>query len=117
MGRLVDHAHVTRRDKAMIKTKAGTETDEHLVTSAMIERACELEGEAGYPISLSEPNVARNSQWRGMVFNGQSLGAEAFLGRVSGAPWWPKVRTVRMRSRARSRLMRATSSQAAASGQ
>ena len=62
VGHLVDHARLTRRDKAMIKTKAGTETDEHLVTNAMIELASELEGEAGFPIGFSEPNAARNGE-------------------------------------------------------
>ena len=50
VGHLVDHAHLTRRDRAMVKTKAGSETDEYLVTNALIELACELEGEQGYPI-------------------------------------------------------------------
>ena len=62
VGHLVDHAHLTRRDRAMVKTKAGSETDEYLVTNALIELACELEGEQGYPIGVSEPNAARNGE-------------------------------------------------------
>ncbi|CAE7731049.1 RE2 [Symbiodinium sp. CCMP2592] len=62
VGHLVDHAHLTRRDRAMVKTKAGSETDELLVTNALIELACELEGESGYPIGASEPNAARNGE-------------------------------------------------------
>ncbi|CAE6971831.1 unnamed protein product [Symbiodinium sp. CCMP2456] len=62
VGHLVDHAHVTRPDRAMVKTNAGSETDELLVTNALIELACELEGESGYPIGASEPNAARNGE-------------------------------------------------------
>ncbi|CAE7238450.1 TY4B-J, partial [Symbiodinium sp. CCMP2456] len=88
VGHLLDHAHLSRRDRAMIKTKAGTDTDEHLVTSAMVELACELEGEPGYPLGMSEPNIARNGEeWmlqRGdqrSRFQGQGPGRG-----VSGAP-------------------------------
>ncbi|CAE7240505.1 TY4B-J, partial [Symbiodinium sp. CCMP2592] len=64
VGHLVDHAHLTRRDRAMVKTKAGSETDEFLVTNALIELASELEGESGYPIGASEPNAAKNGvEW------------------------------------------------------
>ena len=59
VGHLVDHAHLTRRACAMVKTKAGSETDEFLVTNAFIELASELEGEQGYPIGASEPNATK----------------------------------------------------------
>ncbi|CAE7331761.1 unnamed protein product [Symbiodinium microadriaticum] len=62
VGHLLDHAHLSRRDKAMIKTKAGTDVDEHLVTCAMVELATELEGEPGYPLGMSEPNMAKNGE-------------------------------------------------------
>ena len=64
VGHLVDHAHLTRRDRAMVKTKAGSETDEYLVTNALIELASELEGEQGFAIGASEPNAAKNwEEW------------------------------------------------------
>ncbi|CAE7893011.1 unnamed protein product [Symbiodinium microadriaticum] len=47
VGHLLDHARLTRRDRAMIKTRAGTDLNEELVTNAMIDLAAELEGEAG----------------------------------------------------------------------
>ena len=53
VGHLLDHAKLTRRDKAMIKTHAGDET-ETSITGAMMELAGELEGEAGYPIGQAE---------------------------------------------------------------
>ncbi|CAE7765363.1 RE2 [Symbiodinium sp. CCMP2592] len=62
VGHLMDHAHLSHRDRAMVKTKAGSETDEYLVTNALVELATELEGEAGYPIGMSEPNMARNGE-------------------------------------------------------
>ena len=57
IGHLLDHARLTRRDKALVRTRAGEETEES-VTNAMIELAAELEGEHGCPIGASEPNVA-----------------------------------------------------------
>ena len=57
IGHLVDHARLTRRDKALVRTRAGEETEES-VTNALIELAAELEGEHGFPIGASEPNVA-----------------------------------------------------------
>ena len=53
VGHLLDHAKLTRRDKAMIKTHAGAES-ESAVTGAMMELAGELEGEAGFPIGQAE---------------------------------------------------------------
>ena len=61
-GHLVDHARLTKRDRAMIKTKAGDLADEGKVTAAMIELASELDGESGYPVGQSEPNLARNGE-------------------------------------------------------
>ena len=57
IGHLLDHARLTKRDKAMIRTRAGVETEES-ITTAMIELAAELEGEHGFPIGQSEPNMA-----------------------------------------------------------
>ncbi|OLP94025.1 hypothetical protein AK812_SmicGene23987 [Symbiodinium microadriaticum] len=62
VGHLLDHAKLTKRDRAMIKTKAGGLTDEEKVTSAMIELASEMDGESGFPVGASEPNLARNGE-------------------------------------------------------
>eukprot|EP00435_Cladocopium_sp_Y103_P071268 s9_g37.t1 len=56
-GHLLDGARLTRKDKIMIKTKAGSDLEVD-VTNAMVELAPELEGEHGFPIGSSEPNVA-----------------------------------------------------------
>ena len=56
-GHLLDGARLSRKDKIMIKTKAGSEKEE-AVTNAMVELAPELEVEVGYPIGNSEPNAA-----------------------------------------------------------
>ena len=40
----IDHAKLTKPDRAMVKTKAGDLTDEEKVTSAMIELATEMQG-------------------------------------------------------------------------
>ena len=56
IGHLLDHSRLTRRDKAMIKTHAGSET-EQAVTSAMVELSNELEGESGFPIGQAEPQI------------------------------------------------------------
>lgn len=56
-GHLLDGARLSRKDKIMIKTKAGSETEE-AVTNAMVELSPELEGDVGYPIGSSEPNAA-----------------------------------------------------------
>ena len=57
VGHLLDHAKLTRRDKAMVRTRAGEENEDS-VTAAMLELGNELEGEPGFPIGASEPNVA-----------------------------------------------------------
>ena len=57
VGHLLDHARLTRRDKALVRTRAGEDTEE-AVTNALVELAAELEGEPGCPIGASEPNVA-----------------------------------------------------------
>ena len=57
VGHLMDHARLSRRDKVLIRARAGDETEEN-VTNAMVELAAELEGEQGYPIGASEPNTA-----------------------------------------------------------
>lgn len=57
VGHLLDHARLSRRDKAMIKTHAGDETEEAIV-GAMMELAGELEGESGFPIGKSESQLS-----------------------------------------------------------
>lgn len=57
IGHLLDHAKLTRRDKAMIETHAGVE-DEINITSAMMELSSELEGEPGFPIGQSEAQLS-----------------------------------------------------------
>ena len=56
VGHLLDHARLTRRDKAMIKTHAGAES-EATITAAMVELSGELEGESGFPIGQAEPQL------------------------------------------------------------
>ena len=56
IGHLLDHARLTRRDKAMVRTRAGEETEGNVV-AALLELAAELEGENGFPIGVSEPNM------------------------------------------------------------
>ena len=56
VGHLLDHARLTRRDKAMVKTHAGTES-ENAITSALVELSGELEGESGFPIGQAEPQL------------------------------------------------------------
>ena len=56
-GHLLDNAKLTRKDKVMVKTRAGSDYEED-ITNAMIELAPELEGESGCPIGSSEPNAA-----------------------------------------------------------
>ena len=56
VGHLLDHSRLTRRDKAMIKTHAGSES-ETAITSAMVELSGELEGESGFPIGQAEPQL------------------------------------------------------------
>lgn len=53
----LDHAKLTRRDKAMIKTHAGGE-QETSITSAMMELSAELECEPGYPIGQAEAHLS-----------------------------------------------------------
>ncbi len=57
VGHLIDHAKLTRRDKAMLKTHAG-EDSELGITGAMMELSAELEGEAGYPIGQAEGQLS-----------------------------------------------------------
>ena len=56
-GRLLDNARLTRKDKVMVKTRAGSDYEED-ITNAMIELSAELEGESGFPIGTSDPNAA-----------------------------------------------------------
>ena len=56
-GHLLDGARLSRKDKVMIKTRAGSDKEID-VTNAMVELAPELEGESGFPIGSSEPNAA-----------------------------------------------------------
>ena len=48
VGHLLDYAWFTKRDRAMIKTKAGSDTDEALITSAMVELAPDLDGSKAF---------------------------------------------------------------------
>eukprot|EP00435_Cladocopium_sp_Y103_P018426 s2413_g4.t1 len=57
VGHLLDHARLTRRDKALIKTHATNET-EAAITEAMMELSAELEGEQGYPIGQAESQLS-----------------------------------------------------------
>ena len=57
VGHLLDHAKLTRRDKAMLKTHAG-EDSEIGITGAMMELSAELEGEAGFPIGQAEGQLS-----------------------------------------------------------
>ena len=68
-GHLLDHARITKRDKAMIKTHAVQET-EIAITEAMMELAAELEGEAGCPIGQSESQVSGANGEEHMVQRG-----------------------------------------------
>ena len=57
VGHLLDHARLSRRDKVLVRARAGNESEE-AITNALVELAAELEGEHGYPIGASEPNTA-----------------------------------------------------------
>ena len=86
VGHLLDHARLTRRDKALVRTRAGIDTED-AVTNAMVELAAELEGESGCPIGASEPNVAgaNGEEWLvqrpgGGNYNGKKHYGKAALG-------------------------------------
>ena len=89
-GLLLDGARVSRKDRVMIKTRAGTD-EEEAITNAMIELAPELEGEQGCPIGYSEPNAAARQGDEFMVQ--RSDGASRFVKKevnaveFEGAPW------------------------------
>ena len=57
VGHLLDNAQLTKKDKVMIKTRAGSDREEE-ITNAMIDLAPELEGIMGCPIGHGEPTVA-----------------------------------------------------------
>ena len=58
VGHLLDHSRLTRKDnKAMVRTRAGSESEAD-VTAALLDLSAELEGEPGFPIGFSEPNMA-----------------------------------------------------------
>ena len=57
VGHLLDHARLTRRDKALIKTHAVAESEE-AITGAMMELSAELEGENGFPIGQAEAQLS-----------------------------------------------------------
>lgn len=69
VGHLLDHARLTRRDKAMIKTHAVKE-DEVAITGAMMELSSELEGEQGFPIGQAEAQVSGNQGEEHLVQRG-----------------------------------------------
>ena len=54
---LVDHAHLTRRDRAMVKTKAGIKTDKYLVTNA------NLKAKRVIPLGLRSPMLLQLQRW------------------------------------------------------
>ena len=90
-GHLLDGAKLTRKDKIMVKTRAGSDYEED-VTNAMIELSPELEGETGYPIGSSEPNQAARQgdehliQRAGDVARGRAK--EAYVVEdFGGGPW------------------------------
>lgn len=56
VGHLLDHSRLTRKDRVMVKARAGgKELDQ--ITAVMVELAPELEGEQGYPIGQAEPQL------------------------------------------------------------
>ena len=73
IGHLLDGARLTRKDKVMIKTKAGIDREEEVV-NAMVELAPELEGEPGFPIGGSEPNIAARQGEELLVQRGEKYG-------------------------------------------
>eukprot|EP00435_Cladocopium_sp_Y103_P012273 s3261_g3.t1 len=85
VGHLIDHARLTRRDKALVRTRAGEDTEE-AVTNAMVELAAELEGEQGCPIGASEPNVAgaNGEEWLVQRPGGQGgYAGKKFMGKAA----------------------------------
>ena len=56
VGHLLDHSRLTRKDRVMVKARAGGEGLEE-ITAALVEMAPELEGEQGYPIGQAEPQL------------------------------------------------------------
>ena len=69
VGHLMDHARLTRRDKAMVKTHAGDESELN-ITEALIELSAELEGESGYPIGQSETHLSHTQGEEHLVQRG-----------------------------------------------
>ena len=56
VGHLMDNAMLTKRDRALIGSKAFTDCEED-ITDAMIELAGDLEGVQGFPIGTAEPDM------------------------------------------------------------
>ena len=81
VGHLLDHARLTRRDKVLVRARAGEETEES-ITNALVELAAELEGEHGCPIGASEPNVAGSTGEEHLVQRSSGYG---LFGRKPGA--------------------------------
>eukprot|EP00435_Cladocopium_sp_Y103_P044933 s129_g12.t1 len=84
VGHLLDHARLTRRDKALVRTRAVYDTEE-AVTNAMVELAAELEGESGCPIGASEPNVAgaNGEEWLVQRPSGNNYGGKKHYGKAA----------------------------------
>ena len=82
VGHLLDHARLSRRDKVLVRARAGDESEE-AITNALVELASELEGEHGFPIGASEPNSAGANGDEWLVQRGSTGGLHA--GRRGGA--------------------------------
>ena len=89
-GLLVDGARLTKKDRVMVKTRAGSDGEE-AVTNAMVELAPELEGEAGCPIGHSEPDAAarQGDEW---LVQRQDMGhrfqkKETYVTSADAPPW------------------------------
>ena len=78
VGHLMDHARLSRRDKVLVRARAGDETEE-AITNALVELAAELEGEHGYPIGASEPNTAGANGEEWLVQRGGQGGGQGGL--------------------------------------
>ena len=83
VGHLLDHARLSRRDKVLVRARAGNESEE-AITNALVELAAELEGEHGYPIGASEPNTAGANGDEWLVQRGGQGGTAP--GRRGGRP-------------------------------
>ena len=56
VGHLLDNALLTKRDRALIRSKAFDDSEEQ-ITEAMLDLAVDLEGVQGFPIGMAEPDM------------------------------------------------------------